>query len=278
MSDIYQNVVNKYKGSSAIVVLFILSVVMLVIGANHFVEDTHSSYYGLQSLEQKYALNVQIFSWTYWTMSLAPQIASMVFFYMYLADTSKKWALYICLGSQFMDFFADTWYRSNGQFFDGLGVAGISSLLTFIYFSIGSEFFVSVGAGLIIKIAAPALSILSQSIDGVLKVFAGQQVSDKGDQDSNRQSATQNRPSLPIHQRGSQGRPAMPFRPQSPQKPQQGSGYKLEDFLKRTGLTVEDARERFADRQKFKDFASSKFHQISGQNMNEIHQDLMGNR
>lgn len=87
--------------------------------------------------------------------------------------------------------------------------------------------------------------------------------------------ATQNRPSLPIHQKGSQGRPAMPFRPQSPQK---GSGYKLEDFLKRTGLTVEDARERFADRQKFKDFASSKFHQISGQNMNEIHQDLMGNR
>lgn len=158
MTDFYQGVVNKYKGSPASVVLFICSLAMFVIGVNHFVEDTYSSFYGLRNLESMYGLNVQIFNWSYATMSLAPQIASMVFFYMYLADTSKKWCLGLSFVSQLMDFFADAWYRGNGLLLENLPVFLISSALTFIYFSIGSELFISVGGGMVLKMLAPALA------------------------------------------------------------------------------------------------------------------------
>lgn len=157
MSDIFEATKRKYAGSPAVVILFVLAFLMLVIGLNHLIEDTFSSYYGLKSLEEFYKMKVQIFDWTYWTMSLAPQVASMVFFYMYLSDTSKKSLLVMSLGAQAMDFFADSWYRSGGKLFYSFEVFTVSSLLTFIYFSIGSEFFTTVGGGLVLKLAAPAL-------------------------------------------------------------------------------------------------------------------------
>jgi hypothetical protein len=157
MSDLYESALGKYRGSPSMIILFVLALAMFVLGANHFIEDTYSSKYGLENLEQVYRLNIQIFDWTYWTMSLAPQVASMVFAYLYLSDTRKKWALGVSLSSQFMDFFADSWYRSNGQLFDSSGILIVSALLTFVYFSIGSEFFLTVGGGLIIKLFAPAL-------------------------------------------------------------------------------------------------------------------------
>lgn len=155
--DFYQNTVNKFKGSPTSVVLFIAALVMFVIGVNHFIEDTYSSYFGLLNLENRYHLNVQIFDWSYWTMSLAPQVASVVFFYLYLADKGGKW-LWLSIASQVMDFFADAWYRGNGSLLMDGEVFVISSALTFIYFSVGSELFISIGGGLLLKMIAPALS------------------------------------------------------------------------------------------------------------------------
>lgn len=173
MSDLYQAAVDKYKGSPSIIILFVLSFIMLILGCNHFIEDTYSSKIGLENLEKAYNLNVQIFSWSYWTMSLAPQIASMVFSYLYLADTRKKWALWVALGSQGMDFFADSWYRSNGQLFQTWQVAGVSTLITFIYFSIGSEFFISVGGGLVIKMLAPFIQTWKMSAQSIQSASKG---------------------------------------------------------------------------------------------------------
>lgn len=157
MSDFYQNAVNKFKGSPTSVIMFIAALVMFLIGVNHFIEDTYSSYFGLLNLEARYQLNVQIFDWSYWTMSLAPQIASIVFFYLYLANGGGKW-LALAAAAQLMDFFADAWYRGNGSLLANGEVFFISSALTFIYFSVGSEMFISVGGGLILKMLAPALS------------------------------------------------------------------------------------------------------------------------
>jgi hypothetical protein len=180
MSDFYQNTVNKYKGSPSSVVLFIGALVMFVIGVNHFVEDTYSSYFGLLNLEETYKLNVQIFDWSYWTMSLAPQVASVVFFYLYLADRGKKWLL-LSLLSQLMDFFADAWYRGNGLLLENLGVFAISSSLTFIYFSVGSEMFISVGGGLILKMLAPALSAWKTEMKNIGMAARGQYGGGGGD-------------------------------------------------------------------------------------------------
>jgi hypothetical protein len=193
MADVYENVVSKYRGSPTIIVLFFLSFIMLVLGANHFIEDTYSSKIGLENLERAYNLNIQIFQWSYWTMSLAPQIASMVFAYIYLSDTHKKWPLIISLGSQGMDFFADSWYRSNGHLFQSWQVAGISGLLTFVYFSIGSEFFLSVGAGMLIKMLAPMIQTWKSTVHLIRAATKGNyQPPNQGQ--SNRPNEQRNRP------------------------------------------------------------------------------------
>jgi hypothetical protein len=174
MSDIYQTTIEKYKGSPTIVVIFFFSVLMFAIGLNHFIEDTWSSFYGLKSLEATYGLNIQIFDWSYWTMSLAPQVATLVFFYIYLSNNKVKWPLYVSLGAQAMDFFADSWYRGNGNLLQSWDVFLISGLLTFVYFTIGSEFFLSVGGGLIIKLIAPAIQTWKVNIGGIAKAAKGE--------------------------------------------------------------------------------------------------------
>lgn len=173
MTDIFESTSKKYRGSPAVVVLFILSVGMLLIGVNHFIEDTYSSKFGLEALQNAYQLNIQIFWWSYWTMSLAPQFASMVFFYMFLSDTTKKTYLILSALAQLMDFFADSWYRSNGNLFDNFGVFTISALLTFVYYSIGSEFFLTVGGGLVLKLFAPALHTWKVAMDNIRKASRG---------------------------------------------------------------------------------------------------------
>jgi hypothetical protein len=200
MSDIFESTAKKYRGSPAVVILFVLALAMFLIGINHFIEDTVSSKLGLETLQSSYDLNVQIFQWSYWTMSLAPQIATMVFFYMYLSDTTK-WSFLVLSGaSQLMDFFADTWYRSNGQFFQNIEVFSISALLTFIYFTIGSEFFVTVGGGLLLKLAAPALQSWNIAIENIKKAQSMSYSPDKGeDRNRGEQRPQQNHQS---HQQG----------------------------------------------------------------------------
>jgi hypothetical protein len=161
MPDMFESVKNKWKDSPSILVLYFLAWVMFIIGINHFIEDTWSSYLGLIDLEKYFQMNVQIFDWTYWTMSIAPQVAGMVFFYIYLSDTKKLWALWASGGSQLIDLSADVWYRSNGQAFSNAGATVGSILLTFIFFTIGCEAFISIGAGLILRLSKPAKNMLN---------------------------------------------------------------------------------------------------------------------
>jgi len=172
MSDIFELVANKYKNSPSVMMLFIASLAMLVIGINHFAEDTYSSYLGLNVIETAFGMNVQIFDWTYWTMSLAPQIASIVFFYMYLTNTDDKQYLAISLMAQAVDFFADTWYRSNGEMLANPKVGIISGVLTFAYFTIGSEVFLSVGTGLCLKLFPHATYSWKYFVNEIKKVRA----------------------------------------------------------------------------------------------------------
>lgn len=162
MPDTFDSVRNRWKDSPSIIVIYVLAWAMFIIGVNHFIEDTWSSYLGLKDLEEFFQMNVQIFDWTYWTMSIAPQVAGMVFFYIYLADTKKKWALWSSAGSQAIDLAADVWYRSNGQAFSNAGATIGALLLTFIFFTIGCEVFLTIGAGLILKLSKPTKALIDQ--------------------------------------------------------------------------------------------------------------------
>lgn len=170
MADMYSNVANKYRNSPAVVFLFFASLAMLGIGIWLFSEDTYSSKLGLEQLTTL-GINVQIFTNTYWVMSVAPQIASIIFFYIYLSDTSRKWALYLSLICQAADFFADAWYRSDQKLFSDPKATAISIIITGAYFSIGSEVFISVGFGLVLNLFAPALQIIRSTYNDIRMAY-----------------------------------------------------------------------------------------------------------
>lgn len=197
MTDIFQAVSNKYRNSPSIMVVFVAALFMTFVGINHFAEDTYSSYLGLVNLETAFDLNVQIFNWTYWTMSIAPQIASIIFFYIYLSDTDNAgWALWVSLVAQGIDFFADVWYRSDGLLLQDGQVALISVLLTFGYFTLGSEVFITIGSGLLLKLYVPTLDAwkaFKADISRIKKKFGGSTFSGAKSPDYNPNSPAMNR-------------------------------------------------------------------------------------
>lgn len=162
-NNIYELVARRYEKNPIAILLFIASFLMLGIGLWLFVEDTYSSKIALENIQQQFGVRVQIFDFTYWIMSLAPQIASIIFAYMYMSNRKEhKWGLFALI-AQAADFAADMWFRGNGQLLNDPKVFLISGLMTLLYFSIGSEFFISIGFGLCIKLFNPALRNFQQA-------------------------------------------------------------------------------------------------------------------
>lgn len=153
MAQTAQNLFKKVEDWATgpfIVWVFFAACFMWGIGANHFVEDTYSSFLGLQEVERIYGLIPATWELTYWTMSFAPQIGQIIFGYVYLADTkNNRWALAVTAGLFIMDFAADVYHRSNGQI-DWDARTAWAGGLTLVYFTFGSEVFLTVSTGVIL--------------------------------------------------------------------------------------------------------------------------------
>lgn len=158
MSNIFHNMRNNvlFSKSYLAILVFLSGVATLVIGCNHLAEDTYSSYMGIQMLETSFGLVPTSWDFTYWTMSIMPQVFQIVFSYMFMCDTKKfRWAFWVAFGALVVDFFADVWYRGDARVFSDWKVFIISFLLTFVYFTIGSELAVSIGFGLSLAMLKP---------------------------------------------------------------------------------------------------------------------------
>jgi hypothetical protein len=165
MANVFERVRDKLFASRYILLVFLAAFCAVVIGCIHFREDTLSSFDGIHSLETAFGLSPARDDLTYWSMALAPQIGQFLFMYLYLQDTQEnKWALYPAILFFAVDFIADVQFRSTGRLFptDGttfaqhLGAVLLSAALTFGYFTVGSELFISTGIGLLLSLAAPA--------------------------------------------------------------------------------------------------------------------------
>lgn len=64
-------------------------------------------------------------------------------------------------------------------------------------------------------------------------------------------------------------------KPNNAPNPQNAPQHTLDEFLRVTGLTREQARAKYADRDAFMQFASGQFDYISGGNMRRLHVELM---
>lgn len=168
--NLFEQTASKVKGNKIVILLFAASLAMLLIGVNHFREDTLSSLYGVQMLETLFGLRPAIYPITYWTMSIAPQVAQVVFMYLYMTNTKKNvWALFAVIVAFGVDFLADVHYRSDNQLFENPESFMAASILTIAYFTIGSELFVTVGFGIVTELFGPAIRQLIEFISDTFK-------------------------------------------------------------------------------------------------------------
>lgn len=159
MANIFETAAAKIRQTKIVIWIFFAATGMMLIGANHFWEDTLSSLYGLKMIEEAFGMRPVTYDITYWTMAFAPQVAQVIFFYLFMNNSkTNRWALIVALFALFVDFFADTWYRSDGSVFSHPANFFTSVSLTFVYFTVGSELFITVGLGLFMELLGPALN------------------------------------------------------------------------------------------------------------------------
>ena len=174
MSNIFEQASEKIKNSSIVLWVFLASVAMLLIGINHFWEDTYSTYMGMHQIAKTFDVIVASYETTYWTMAISFQVGTVVFTYLFLVNTQTRWPLgagLFCFG---VDFFFDAWYRSNEMLFSSPSHFIAAVLLTFTFFTVGSELFVTVGLGMVLTLFAPAISqfrkLVSEIMDAIIRV------------------------------------------------------------------------------------------------------------
>jgi hypothetical protein len=115
---------------------------------------------GLAQLEYAFGLKPALYPLAYVTMSLAPQVGQVVFMYMWLVDRRRNWwALVVAVTFFVVDFIADVQARSGGTLFpidpsmqqNPIALV-VTALMTLLYFTIGSELFITAGVGLSLEL------------------------------------------------------------------------------------------------------------------------------
>lgn len=165
INNLFLLVHRKTEGALTIIV-FLSSITMFLIGVNLFAEDTYTSYMGLQAYQSTFGLTLNVWPITFWSESLLPQVGQIVFFYIFFSDMKKNWwALVIALGLLAIDFYADLYYRTSGVISFSpeatrRTIAG--GVVTFFYFTVGAELFISIGFGLAMTTMAPAIKNVKQ--------------------------------------------------------------------------------------------------------------------
>lgn len=146
-----------FSKTNLAIIVWLASLSMFLIGVNHFAEDTYSSYMGIKMLESDLGLIPATWPLTYYTMSISMQIAQIVFAYFAIIDKDKNRKMWLLLagGALIVDFFADIWYRSDERIFSDWKVFISAFIVTLVWFTIGSEFFITMGFGAVTTMFKP---------------------------------------------------------------------------------------------------------------------------
>ncbi|MGB7511851.1 MAG: hypothetical protein WBP54_11265 [Pelodictyon phaeoclathratiforme] len=209
MTNIFENVANKVRNSPTVILVFLASLAMLVIGINHFIEDTYSSYIGLQWIQDDLGMNPASWKFTYFTMSIAPQIAQIVFTYMFMSNPEKnRWAFWASFAAFCTDFVSDSWYRSNEGLFTDPVKFIVASVITVVFFTIGSEGFITVGIGLVAELINPFIIQFRRLVSSIFDAFLDKATGAGGQQRHQQQP----HPQRPPIQRPTGGAQPSPFR------------------------------------------------------------------
>jgi len=164
MTNVFQAAYSRLKNSTLIVWIAFAAIILFFSSLNLFIEDAKSSRDGIALLELAFGVQPVNYAITYWTMSVLPQVVQIVFMYMFLVDIRKNWwAAAVVVVFFLIDFISDVQDRSNQHLFPLDGGVNVDAttmsavLLTFLFFTLGSELFMTASVGLLLEIFPDAL-------------------------------------------------------------------------------------------------------------------------
>ena len=156
----FQQTVNKWKNSPAIIWIFIVSTMMLAIAIAIFIEDYTTSLEGYKMFPTRKAND-----WIIPIVAFLPQVGQVGFLYAFASDTDKKWSIIVVLLLHVADVYSDVLYKT----IDGAWVkAFIESELIF---TLGSEIMLSTSFGMVLATmpdAVKQLGIFARRIDSAI--------------------------------------------------------------------------------------------------------------
>ena len=162
--NIWDTLSSKVRGGPMSFSMFGIALVAFVIGFSLSLEDWMSSYEGLLFLEQAFGVRTVSWEWMRLVMAITPWVGQIVFLGLWSLDTSRKWALAAAILWFVLDFISDVQFRSDAMLFplDGSGVnfdrtVFVSALLTFIYFTIGAELFITASSAMVVTLFPDAI-------------------------------------------------------------------------------------------------------------------------
>ena len=162
--NLWTTLQQEVRGGPLALYLFIMAVFAFIIGCILSIEDFMSSYYGLQMLEQAFGIQASTWSWVLVVMAATPWVGQIIFFGLWTLDTSRRWAFVAATIWFSLDFISDVQMRSAGTFIplDGSGIQYdstviVASLLTFLFFTVGAELFITAGTAMILALFGDAV-------------------------------------------------------------------------------------------------------------------------
>ncbi len=162
--NIWDTLSSKVRGGPMSFSMFGIAVVAFAIGFSLSLEDWMSSYEGLIYLEQAFGVRTVSWEWMRLVMAITPWVGQIVFLGLWSLDTSRKWALVAAIMWFVLDFISDVQFRSDAMLFplDGSGMklnrtVLVSALLTFIYFTIGAELFITASSAMVVTLFPDAI-------------------------------------------------------------------------------------------------------------------------
>lgn len=161
MSNMFDQTRQKWGDSAYVIWVFTVGAVLLLIGIVLFVEDMMSSLQGIQQLEAVYNIDPVNMEITYYAIALSAQVAQVAFMFLFLIDTRKnRWALGVVAFFFIIDLVSDIQDRSGSWLFSTNGIhldarTGVATMMSLVFFTIGSELFISTGLGLALALYKP---------------------------------------------------------------------------------------------------------------------------
>lgn len=162
--NLWDTVAKEVRSSSLALFLFVIGFAAGVIGLVLSWEDFVSSYYGLISLQQAFGINAVSADWVLYVMAVAPWVGQVAFIGLWTLDMDRKWALAVGIIWFLLDFVSDVQYRSAGTFIPLESgdiqvntVVVISAVMTFLYFTVGAELFVTASSALVVTLFPDAV-------------------------------------------------------------------------------------------------------------------------